>query len=65
LFVFENKEEVEKILSSAPWSFNKHLVVLQWYDKEVPIRALKFSTISVWSQVHDIPMRFLSHKVAE
>ena len=65
LFVFENREEVEKILSNAPWSFNKHLVVLQWYDREVPVRALKFNTISVWIQVHDIPVRFQSHKVAE
>ena len=65
LFVFDNKEKVDKIHSSAPWSFDKHLVILQWYDREVPIRALKFDTILVWIQVHDIPMRFLNHKVAE
>ena len=29
LFTFENKEEVERIMSNAPWSFEKHLVVLQ------------------------------------
>ena len=28
LFTFEKKEEVERIMSNAPWSFNKHLVVL-------------------------------------
>ena len=28
LFVFNNKKEVEKIFSSEPTSFNKHLVVL-------------------------------------
>ena len=28
LFTFENKEEVERIMSNAPWSFDKHLVVL-------------------------------------
>ena len=65
LFVFDNREEVDKILSRAPWRFDKHLVVLQRYDREVPIRALKFDTIPVWIQVHDIPMRFLNHKVAE
>lgn len=65
LFVFDNREEVDKILSSAPWSFDKHLVVLQWYNREVPIKALKFNTIPVWIQVHDIPMRFLNYKVAE
>ena len=63
LFVFDNREEVDKILSSAPWRFDKHLVVLQWYDREVPIRALKFNTILVWIQVHDILMRFLNTRL--
>lgn len=28
LFVFDNLEEAEKILSSQPWSFDKHLAVV-------------------------------------
>ena len=28
LFMFERKEEVERIMSNALWSFDKHLVVL-------------------------------------
>ena len=28
LFTFEKKDEVERIMSNAPWSFDKHLVVL-------------------------------------
>lgn len=28
LFMFEKKEVVERIMSNAPWSFDKHLVVL-------------------------------------
>lgn len=28
LFVFDNKEEAEKIISNTPWSFDKHLVVM-------------------------------------
>lgn len=47
LFVFDNKEEAEKILSNVPWSFDKHLVVLQWYDREVSIKALEFNKIPV------------------
>ena len=48
LFTFENKEEVERIMSNAPWSFDKHLVVLQWYDKETPIEDLNFDKIPIW-----------------
>ena len=65
LFVFDHKEEVEKILSNAPWSFDKHLVVIQWYDRGGPIRVISFDKIPVWVQVHDIPVRFLNRKVAE
>ena len=41
LFTFEKKEEVERIMSNAPWSFDKHLVVLLWFDKEVALRDLR------------------------
>uniref|UniRef100_A0A7N2L677 DUF4283 domain-containing protein n=1 Tax=Quercus lobata TaxID=97700 RepID=A0A7N2L677_QUELO len=65
LFTFEKKEEVERIMSNAPWSFNKHLVVLQWYDKEVPFKDLEFDKISIWVQIHDVPLRFMNKTVAE
>ena len=65
LFTFKNKEEVERIMSNAPWSFDKHLVVLQWYHKEIPIKDLKFDKIPIWVQLHDIPLRFMNRAVAE
>ena len=34
LFTFNNKLEVDSILSNEPWSFDKHLMVLQRYDKD-------------------------------
>ena len=48
LFVFNDKQEADNILSNARWSFDKHLVVLQWYDRKVHSRALEFSKIPVW-----------------
>ena len=65
LFTFENKEEVERIMSNAPWSFDKHLIVLQWYDNEIPIKDLKFDKIPIRVQLHDIPLRFMNKVVAE
>jgi len=65
LFTFEKKEEVERIMSNAPWSFNKHLIVLQWCDKEVPLKDLEFDKISIWIQIHDVPLRFMNKTVAE
>lgn len=65
LFVFDNKEEVEKILTNEPWSFDKHLVVLQWYKKDTLVQDLKFDKVSVWVQVHDTPIRFMNRGVME
>ena len=51
--------------NERPLSFDKHLVVLQWYDKEVPLRALEFNKIPIWVQIHDVPIRFMNKTVAE
>ena len=65
LFTFDNKLEVDSILSNEPWSFDKHLMVLQRCDKDTPVEDLMFNCTSFWVQVHDIPIRFMNQKVAE
>ena len=65
LFAFDNKLDVDKILSSEPWSFDKHLMALQRYDKDMTIHSMKFNMVNFWVQVHDIPIRFKTREVAE
>ena len=65
LFVFDNKDEVEKILASEPWSFDRHLVVLQKMDNTVPVQDLAINKVSLWVQVHNIQFSFLNRGVAE
>ena len=48
-----------------PWSFDKNLVALQRYDKDVSLAKLKFDKVTFWVQVHDIPISFMTKKVAE
>ena len=45
LFTFDNKDDVDRILSSEPWSFDKHLVVMHRYDRDMSIQDLKFENI--------------------
>ena len=40
LFTFDNKLEVDNIISSEPWNFDKHLMVLQCYDKDISVEAV-------------------------
>ena len=63
--MFDNEEEVEKIFEGEPWSFDKHLVLIQRYDHTIPAKELVFDQVSMWVQVHDIPIKFLSREVAE
>ena len=65
LYVFDNKKEVDKIFASEPWSFDKHLVVLQRFENNVPIRELSFTWTIMWVQIHDILFRYLNQRVAE
>ena len=65
LFIFDNEEEVEKIMEGEPWSFDKHLVMIKRYDYSIPVKDLVFDHVSLWVQVHDIPIKYLSREVVE
>lgn len=36
LFIFDNEADVDHILSTEPWSFDKSLVVLEKFDRNTP-----------------------------
>ncbi|KAK9983809.1 hypothetical protein SO802_033334 [Lithocarpus litseifolius] len=65
LFIFDNLNDVDRILQSQPWSFDKYLVMLQRYDTDVLVCDLVFKKALFWVQVHNIPVRFINTKVAE
>ena len=65
LFVFRNQEDVHRVLSSEPWTFDKHLVVVQKYEKNTPLQDVGFNKTSLWVQVYDIPIRYMTKEVAE
>ena len=65
LFSFDSSEDVDRILSGEPWSFDKSLVVLQRYNKLTPLKDLDFDKVSFWVQVHNIPIGYRSKSVAE
>lgn len=58
---------IKRRLGKFSWvnCFDKHLVALERYANNNPIRALNFDIVSLWVQVHDIPVRFLNRVVAE
>ncbi|KAL0011141.1 hypothetical protein SO802_006249 [Lithocarpus litseifolius] len=65
LFSFDNLGDVDRILKSEPWCFDKHLMVLSQFDKDTPLNPLELKKVSFWVQVFDIPVRFRNREVAE
>ena len=48
LFVFDNNSNVERIIQNQPWSFDKHLVVLQKFDEFSKFNELVFVKAWFW-----------------
>ena len=65
LFSFDNKSDVDRILSAEPWSFDKHIMVLSRYNRDISISDLDLTKVPFWVHVHDIPLRFRNREIAE
>ena len=63
LFSFDDKSEMEKVIAAEPWSFNKRLMVLQRYSKEMDVGDMEFSKVTFWVQVHDLLVRFRTKRI--
>ena len=58
LFTFDNQIDLERVLNTEPWSFDKHLMIFHRYDKEVDLIEIDFNMVTFWIQVHNLPVRF-------
>ena len=58
LFVFDNKLEVDKVLQSEPWTFDKHLIIMEGFNTNSSIDKLKLDRTLFWVQVHGHPIKF-------
>jgi len=65
LFVFYNKFDVDKILHSEPWSFDKYLVVMQRYENNTSLDSLNIDRTTFWVQGHGLPFKYMNIKVVE
>ena len=59
LFVFDNTMEVDRVLQSETWTFDKHLVVMERYNTNSSVDELKLDRTSFWVQVHGLRIKFM------
>ena len=58
IFTFDKQIDLERVLNTEPWSFDKQLMILHRYDKEVDVIEIDFNMVTFWIQVHNLPVRF-------
>ena len=46
IFTFDNQVDLDQVFNTKPWSFDKHLMLLHWYDKKVDVLDIQFSTVT-------------------
>uniref|UniRef100_A0A7N2MCS5 DUF4283 domain-containing protein n=1 Tax=Quercus lobata TaxID=97700 RepID=A0A7N2MCS5_QUELO len=57
LFVFMNEEDMNKVLWSSPWSYDKYLLVLHRLGVLESVSTLTLEQASIRVQIHGLPMR--------
>nr|POF10712.1 hypothetical protein CFP56_46145 [Quercus suber] len=65
LFIFSEKFDVDRVLASEPWSFDKYLVALKPIGHQTEMKGLVFNSVHLWLQVHNLPIGCLKLRVAQ
>nr|POE85801.1 uncharacterized protein CFP56_07140 [Quercus suber] len=60
VFEFENEVDLEMVLESEPWTYDKHLVLFQRIDVTITISSLSFIECSFWVHIHNLPIKSMT-----
>ncbi|KAJ1391355.1 Zinc knuckle CX2CX4HX4C [Sesbania bispinosa] len=64
LFTFSDRKEPLEILQKGPWFVMGHLLSLQCWLPQASVYELNFNRVSIWIQVHGLPLDMLNTKNA-
>ncbi|CAA0831274.1 Unknown protein, partial [Striga hermonthica] len=64
-FIFGCKEDKEKVLAGVNWVFENQYLVLQDWREGLSFQDPSFNEISLWVQVHKLPLNWLSIEVGQ
>jgi hypothetical protein len=62
VFSFEDAADMERVLMSELWTFDKHLVVLRRLIDDAPIDESIFNEVSFWVQIHRLSIRAMTEE---
>lgn len=56
-FQFNNKRDLDSVITMEPWQFNKHILVLNPISGDIQPSLQKFDSCPFWIRLYDIPVR--------
>lgn len=57
LFRFSSKRDVDSVMKSGPWSFDRNLLVLKKISGEEQPSEMEMNTTEFWTRVYDLPLK--------
>ena len=54
LFLFSEESDIDRVVASEPWTFDKYLVVLKRIQSQSEMKGLEFDSAHFWIQIHDL-----------
>ena len=63
LLLFQNDDDVDKVLLLGPWSFDKYLLALYKLEAGEAVSKARFDKMSFWIQIHSIPIMYQTMEV--
>ena len=55
LFLFQEKEDLDRVLLQGPWSFDKYIILLYKLEVGESISTLTFQEAAFWVQIYGLP----------
>ena len=55
LLLFQEKEDLDRVLLQGPWSFDKYILLLHKLEVGESISTLTFKDATFWVQIHGLP----------
>ena len=63
--MFSEESDIDKVVASEPWTFDKYLVALKRIQSQLEMKSLEFDNAHFWIQVHDLPVGSLNMRVVQ
>ncbi|TXG60692.1 hypothetical protein EZV62_015265 [Acer yangbiense] len=62
-FHFKNFEDLKRVLSGGPWSFDRAMIIFEEPVGDGDIKNMKFNKLDIWVQIHNMPLLCMTEEI--